>query len=195
MNYIVAGMVFEAATGTGLFREIERRILKPFHLDGTVPIEGHTLENLARGQIAFRQVGIKGETIRDGHEVFDFQAEYAGGGIISTSADLVRWAKLLWEGRVFSKRMLDEMLDGKPAEKTAKYGLGVGIDSSEAGPVYGHDGWTLGYQTVLAYFPDYKVAAAIQVNSYPRRFKVPLQTCAGRVAGVFLADKLPKKTH
>ena len=194
MNYIIAGLVFEAATGKKLFAEVDRRIIKPFHLNLTSPIEGHTTENLARGQISPKNpLGLSGETIRDGHEVLAFQAEYAGGGLISNPGDLVRFAKLLFEGHVLSKRQLDQMLDGQPAEKDAKYGLGVEFSSSKAGPVYGHDGWTFGYQTELAYFPDYKVAAAIQVNSDPRStFKVPLGDCLGRVAGTYLADKLPR---
>ncbi|HEU4388213.1 MAG TPA: serine hydrolase domain-containing protein [Blastocatellia bacterium] len=195
MNYIIAGLVFETATGRKLFAEVDRRILKPLHLDLTTPIEGHTLDNLARGQISPKNpIGVKGETIQEGRELIAFQAEYAGGGLISNSGDLARWAKSLFEGDVLSKRQLAEMLKGLPADKDGKYGLGVGIDSSEAGPVYGHDGWTIGYQTSLAYFRDYKIAAAIQVNSDPNpAFKITLDTCLGRVAGTYLADKLPKK--
>jgi hypothetical protein len=39
--------------------------------------------------------------------------------------------------------------------------------ASARGPVYMHDGWIFGYQTVVLYLPDQKLAAAIQVNADP----------------------------
>jgi len=52
------------------------------------------------------------------------------------------------------------------------YGLGVEVAPSEAGPVYMHDGWIPGYVTAMIYFPNYKIAAAIQINADPlKRFK------------------------
>ena len=141
-----------------------------------------------------RVLKIGGFSIRDGHLVYNAQAEYAGGGMVSSSRDLSRWAKLLWEGKVFSRAMLDQMLDAKPSENDLKYGLGVEVAQSAAGPVYMHDGWIPGYLSVMMYFPDYKIAAAAQMNADPlKRFKVPFNDCIGRVAGVALKDLLPKK--
>ena len=194
MNYIVAGLVFETATGHRLFDEVSRRIVKPFGLDQTAPTETDLLENVVPGELDPRTLKIAGLSIRDGHLVYNAQSEYAGGGMISTSRDLARWAKLLWEGKVFSRAMLDQMLDAKPSEQGLKYGLGVEVAQSEAGPVYAHDGWIPGYVTAMIYFPNYKIATAIQINADPlKRFKVPPDACIGRIAGVALKDLLPKK--
>jgi len=194
MNYIVAGLVFETATGRRLFDEVSRRIVRPFGLDQTAPTETDALENVIPGELDPRVLRIEGLSIRDGHLVYNAQSEYAGGGMISTSRDLARWAKLLWEGKVFSRATLDQMLDAKPAEKGLNYGLGVGVAQSEAGPVYLHDGWIPGYRTAMMYFPNYKIAAAAQMNADPlKRFKVPFDNCVGRIAGVALKDLLPKK--
>ena len=195
MNYIVAGLVFETATGRKLFDEVSRRIVKPLGLDQTAPTETDLLENVVPGELDPRTLKIAGFSIRDGHLVYNAQAEYAGGGMISTSRDLARWAKLLWEGKVFSRAMLDQMLDAKPSEQGLKYGLGVEVAQSEAGPVYMHDGWIPGYLSAMIYFPNYKIAAAIQINADPlKRFKVPPDSCIGRIAGVVLKDLMPKKT-
>src|SRR4030095_4731726 len=121
MNYIVAGLVFETATGRKLFDEVSRRIVKPLGLDQKAPTETDLLENVVHGARAPRTLKIAGFSIRDGHLVYNAQAEYAGGGMISTSRDLARWAKLLWEGKVFSRAMLDQMLDAKPSEQGLKY--------------------------------------------------------------------------
>jgi D-alanyl-D-alanine carboxypeptidase len=194
LNYVVAGLVFESATGRKLFGEIERRILKPFGLDQTLPTENGSMDNVIPGELDPTVLRIRGQSIRGGRFVYNAAAEYGGGGIISTSGDLARWAKLLWEGKVFSRALLDQMLDAKPAEQGMKYGLGVAVVQSEAGPCYLHDGWIPGYQTAMVYFPEYKVSATLQLNADPlKRFKVPFDLCIGRIAGVALKDMLTKK--
>ncbi len=95
------------------------------------------------------------------------QFEWCGGGIASTSEDLARWAKLLYEGRAFDGSLLPEMLNGVPARlgPEAKYGLGVIIRPTPLGITYGHSGFFPGYVTEMMYFPESKIAIAVQVNS------------------------------
>jgi D-alanyl-D-alanine carboxypeptidase len=119
--------------------------------------------------------GLAGPTVRDGHLIVNAQVEYAGGGMISNAGDLAHWAKLLWEGKAFSAAMLEQVLDAKPTGtgrgggRDAKYGLAVQVQPSEFGLTYGHAGWFPGYQTEMVYFPDQKIAVAIQVNADPVR--------------------------
>jgi D-alanyl-D-alanine carboxypeptidase len=123
--------------------------------------------------------------LRNGWFVYAAQAEYAGGGLISSSRDLARWAKALYEGRVLSAPRLQEMLAVLPSEGRAKYGLGVEISSSGAGPVYGHDGSMFGYLTNMIYFPDFKVAAAFQINAdLLPTFKLNPSECFGKIVSI-----------
>src|SRR5581483_11195048 len=91
------------------------------------------------------------------------------------AGDLARWAKLLWEGKVFSATSLAAVLDAKPTGtgrgggKDASYGLAVQVQPSEFGVTYGHAGWFPGYQTEMVYFPEDKIGIALQVNSDPVR--------------------------
>jgi len=190
MNYVIAGVVFEHAVGQPLFSEIERRILTPLGLDDTLPLARQDWRAVVPGFLdprdpIFAAAASNGETLRDGRFVFAVQAEYAGGGLISTSRDLARWAKQLWEGRIFSPPRLAEMLDAKPSEGGARYGLGVSVSQSNAGPVYGHDGWTPGYRTVVVYFPDLRLGAALQVNSDPmKKHKLEPNDCLSQILSI-----------
>lgn len=58
-------------------------------------------------------------------------------------------------------------LTGKPAQlgPEAKYGLGVIIRPTAHGISYGHSGFFPGYVTEMMYFPQYKFAVAVQVNT------------------------------
>ena len=103
----------------------------------------------------------------DGRFVINPQFEWTGGGVASTTADLARWAKLLYEGRAFDASLLPEMLKGVPARlgPQAQYGLGAIIRPTPLGASYGHSGFFPGYITEMMYFPDSGVAVALQVNS------------------------------
>jgi D-alanyl-D-alanine carboxypeptidase len=186
-NYIVAGLVFERATGAKLFEAIEQKILSPFGLDQTVSSERRIMTDVVPGVLGRDEAKAFGfpESLRDGRFVYAAQAEYAGGGLISTSRDLARWAKALYEGRVLSAPRLQEMLAALPSDDGARYGLGVEITSSGAGPVYGHDGSMFGYLTQMVYFPDFKVAAALQINSdLLPGYKLSPGACLGQVLSI-----------
>jgi D-alanyl-D-alanine carboxypeptidase len=191
MNYIVAGLVFERATGVKLFEAIEQRLLIPLGLDQTVPQDRRIMTSVVPGVLD--RDGVKWfhhpESIRDGHFVFAIQAEYAGGGLISTSRDLARWAKALYDGHVLKPARMQDMLTALPSEEGARYGLGVEITSSAAGPVYGHDGSMFGYLTQMIYFPDYKLAAAMQINAdLLPTFKEHPGTVLGAIVSLAMRD-------
>jgi len=56
---------------------------------------------------------------------------------------------------------------GVPAKtgKGDEYGLGVQIRHTDLGITYGHGGWFPGYLSEMEYFPDQRVAIAMQVNT------------------------------
>ena len=59
--------------------------------------------------------------------------------------------------------------------RETKYGLGVIIRKTPVGTSYGHSGFFPGYMTDVMYFPDAKIAVAVQVNtSVGRNLGTPL---------------------
>ena len=195
MNYIIAGAVFERAVGRPLFDEIDRRLVAPFSLSRTTPSERRDLTGVVAGHLDmkgndYRKFGLPDTSLRDGRFTYNAQAEYAGGGMISTSHDLAQWAAVLWSGRAFSAARLADMLDGRPSEKDVKYGLGAEIRASGRGPMYLHDGWIFGYTTVMLYLADERISAAIQVNSDPMP---PSKLQAGDVIGSLVSYVLKEK--
>ena len=125
-------------------------------------------------------------------DLHDTVSADARGGIISTAGDLARWAKLLWEGRAFSRRLLDQVLNAKPAGADMKYGLAVQVQPSEFGVTYGHAGLSPGYQTEMVYFPEHKIAIAVQVNTDPLPGKRTPRSCLNEIMRVVLGS--PAKT-
>ena len=168
-NYIVLGMIIEKVTGKKFYDEANRRLLKPLKLNDTIAQDGPRLKGLVQGYAGPNNpFGGKDAMIHDGKFAINPQFEWTGGGYVSTAQDLARWAKMIYEGKAFSPDLLPQVLEGVSAPmlgRESKYGLGVIIRQTTAGTSYGHSGFFPGYVTDMMYFPEHKVAVAVQVNT------------------------------
>lgn len=185
-NYIVLGMIIEKVTGKRFYDGANKRVVKKLKLANTIPQDGLVLKGVVQGYAGDKNpFGGKDEMIANGKFVINPQFEWTGGGWASTGEGLARWAKMMYEGKAFDARLLPQMLDGVAAPmlgRDAKYGLGVIIRQTSAGTAYGHSGFFPGYMTEMMYFPDKKIAVAVQVNS-----SAP-QIFGGRSPARFLAE-------
>jgi D-alanyl-D-alanine carboxypeptidase len=185
-NYIVLGMIIERLTGRAYDDELRHRLLVPLRLTNTVAADRPEVPGLANGYAGPKNdLGGYDASVVNGRLAINPQFEWTGGGVASTTADLARWGKLLYEGKAYPPTLLAQALDGVPARLggNAKYGLGVIIRETPMGISYGHSGFFPGYATEMLYLPSSRMAAAVQVNvtdPYPRGL-VPLLLRALRV--------------
>jgi len=166
-NYVLAGMIVERATGSSYYGALVQRFLTPLRLSLTGPADRRGLPSLAPGYVAgSNPFGLPRKTVSRGMLVVNPVNEWTGGGLVSNPQDLARWAKALYEGKALKKPYLDDLIGSiAPSRKKQRYGLGVEIEDSELGPMYGHDGWFPGYRTKMAYFPKHRIAVAMQINT------------------------------
>jgi D-alanyl-D-alanine carboxypeptidase len=162
-NYILLGMIVETLTQSTIAAEIRERLLDPQKLahttfDGAEPLAG----TLAHG---YGPSPAKGDMTT----VFDPSWAWSAGAMVSTSADLVAWAKALYGGGVLSQALFGDMIaDPVPTQQAGvSYGLGVfELDASVAlDTAYGHGGDIPGYHTPMWYLPKEQLALAATVNS------------------------------
>jgi len=174
-NYIVLAMIIEQVTGKAYYDLLNERILRPNHLTETLPSNKRVLKGLVQGYAGKNNdFGHQSEVMAaNGEFIINPQFEWTGGGIYSTTRDLAKWGKMLYEGKAFDPTMLPVMEDGVPARmlgRNTNYGLGVIIrQSADYGISYGHSGFFPGYMTEMCYFPKYKMCFAIQTNSSDNR--------------------------
>ena len=197
-NYILVGLVAEHVADKPLFEEINRRLLKPLKLEGIVPSDRQEIAGLVTGYADPRNpLGFNGRMLTGNKLIVNPQLEWAGGGLATTPEDLARWAKLLYEGGTFkNKTTLEEMLSGVEAasgrggDKKSRYGLGVQIRDSEWGLSYGHGGWFPGYLTEMVYYPEKKLAVAVQFNTDAgKSLKKGPPAFAGDIVRAILGDE------
>jgi D-alanyl-D-alanine carboxypeptidase len=174
-NYIVLGMILEQVTGRPYDTLLRTRLLAPLGLTNTRPADRPDLADMANGYAGPKNElgGYDASLDAKGRLRINPQFEWTGGGVAGTTTDLARWGKLLYEGRAFDPALLPRLVDGVPARlgRDVRYGLGVMLRPTAIGESWGHGGFFPGYATELVYFPEARIAAAINVNTsdpYPR---------------------------
>ncbi|MBO3696933.1 serine hydrolase [Roseivirga sp. E12] len=171
-NYIIVAMVIEAVTGNDLYDEVQTRVLDRARLNHVVPQTGRVYEKLAQGYNGEDPFFPGNALDENGRSRYNWQFEWAGGGLVITTRDLAVLAKKIYEGEMFDKALLKEYFDGREATGMGgTWGLGVHIRNSPNGRVMGHSGFMPGYITNMMYFEDLGFSICYQINASdpPRR--------------------------
>ncbi|MFD8013195.1 serine hydrolase domain-containing protein [Streptomyces sp. NPDC058955] len=150
IGYTIAGLIVERVTGDAYEEQVERRILRPLGLRDTYSPgreaairgphnHGYQLMRLDDGTTGLRDV-------TDG---------WAAGDLVSTTADLERFTRALFAGRVVRGPLLEEMFtlpkvtdfgSGDPAA----YSVGLSMKRLGGREVWGKTGGRWGYNAAIA---------------------------------------------
>lgn len=193
-NYILIGMVIEAITHSSYYAELSRRLLLPLNLRHTRPSNAQVLPGLVDGYMdPHNEFGLPAKVANRGRDVLNPQVEWTGGGLISNSRDIARWAHLLYGGKILDPKSLRTMLSTTTTIRPgAQYGLGVYVWQTDRGTTYGHQGDFPGYWSVMEYFPPQHLAIAMQFNSDdPRLIGEEPRRMAEELAAI-VALKIPQ---
>ncbi|MEM7712965.1 MAG: serine hydrolase [Cyanobacteria bacterium P01_A01_bin.68] len=173
-NYLLLGMLIEAATGNSYQDEVNRLILEPLGLENTyfagdeIPedkfVNGYA--NLIGEDGSFGSDGI----LEDTKNSFSSLAfTLADGGIVSNTKDISSFSNALFGGELLTTESLNYMLswsniDEKEVEVGDQYGLGIYEEQTPWGEIWGHDGGTFGYFSKMRYFPESDTTVVILTN-------------------------------
>ncbi|AUX39071.1 uncharacterized protein SOCE26_004530 [Sorangium cellulosum] len=164
-NYILAGLVLEAATGRPAVEELRRRVLDPLELGSTfldasepVPVE------LARGYFSSEEITLLDTTTRY-HE----SQGWTAGSLVSSASDVARFMAALLDvggGGLLEAPALAEMKTFLPLGHPTYTGYGLGLFARESaiGPTYGHGGATTGYLASAYYAPAKGVTVTVLLS-------------------------------
>lgn len=169
-NYMILGLIVERVSGNRFYDEAQRRLLDPLTLTKTEPSAQPELPELIPGYIGDTNFfSLPTKTVVDGKYVMDPGFEWCGGGFVSCSSDLARWARELYAGTVLDDRRVKELIaavdfrSGQPSD--SGYGLGCFVWNTKQGQFLGHAGIMPGYCTQVEYSRDHKFSIAIQINT------------------------------
>ncbi|MFI6180504.1 serine hydrolase domain-containing protein [Nonomuraea sp. NPDC051191] len=143
-NYIVLGMLIERVTGRPYATEIRERILRPLGLRHT-RLPGASPEVYGPHAHGYVPVTRGGKVAPVDVTRFNPTMAGAAGEIISTTGDINRFYRALFQGKLLRPGLLKEMKDPGTTEG---YGLGLELAPLPCGTAFGHGGGAPGYLTV-----------------------------------------------
>ncbi|MEJ5261913.1 MAG: serine hydrolase [Ignavibacterium sp.] len=106
----------------------------------------------------------------------DLSLKVAGGGLISTSEDLLLFVKALLEEKLISKKTLQLMLSPTILKTSQRinYGFGFSLaDASDSLKWFGHEGRGTGFSSGLMIVPDEELASVYLINIRDRNLGNP----------------------
>ena len=146
-NYLVAALLIEKVTGRPYGEEIERRILRPLHLNETfVPGD----ETGIRGPHPNGYIRTDPDQQPMDFTRFNPSVAGAAGGMNSSGRDLNRFFAALISGRLLKAAELREMMRTRPTGRPSEYEYGLGLERANlpcGGVYWGHVGDSVGFST------------------------------------------------
>ncbi|MGW5572261.1 serine hydrolase domain-containing protein [Nocardia thailandica] len=153
-NYVLARLLIEKVTGRTVAEEMQRLILGPLGLTGTVVPSTRTEIPAPHAHAYYRYED-------DGQECTVDVTEHnpswisSGGDMISTSRDLHTFISALMAGKLLPAELLAEMCTPRPTPiPDMGYGLGVFVQHTEWGTVITHNGGAAGHAALMFSTPD-----------------------------------------
>jgi len=189
LNYVLAQMILEKATHDTYAHQLQKRIAKPLRLRSLsyrpTPYPRAVRERIPGGYFFNSEV----PPLRPlrGHDLSRFNLSYAAGagGIVSSLADLSKWERALYAGRMLPRKQQRELESlasrktGKPLKRLTPadpqgFGLGVAKSLSPTlGRFWLYEGETLAFRVVHLYFPRSGTLIDIAANSNPDNDLLP----------------------
>ncbi len=166
-NYLLLGLVIEAATGKTVGEVMRDKFWTPLNLNNTYFGANETVQ----GPIATPWRDGNGDGFLEDissefgaayHSVF-----YCAADVFTTATDLSMWAQHLYNGNAISEASRQQMMTvyySIPDPVFTGYGLGVRRNVYAGRAMWGHTGGMRGYGTAMFYDPVSKVSIAMLNN-------------------------------
>jgi D-alanyl-D-alanine carboxypeptidase len=154
-GYVLVGLIIEAVTGSPLHQAMRQRILGPLGMDHTYML----FREPARPSLPGRDPSVAYVSNAPYGTHRSVSADWGGGGLVVTAADLARFMRAFADDRIFRdpgsrRQMLTWTATGEPG---VGYGLGVrhfalgDLGMPGFGELWGHTGFL---KSFMLYWPE-----------------------------------------
>lgn len=166
VNYFLLGLIIEKISGQTLAQQFRKRIFEPLQMTNTYfeyyePATGN-------GKMAHTFLGKRNIT-----KTLNTSYDWAGGGVVSTTADLATFLHGIFEMKLYTTdATLREMTIMLPhtlkSGRVSYYGLGLYQYNFNGDTFYGHGGF---WGSLIAYCPTKNITFCGSINQVNPTFK------------------------
>jgi D-alanyl-D-alanine carboxypeptidase len=182
-NYHLLAMIVRKLTGRAYGDFLKERIFEPLGMSDTRIV---SLSAIIPDRAAGYAWSERSKALRNGQYVAESILSYGGGGIVSTTADLAKWAAALQAGKVLKAEhwkeawMPTKLTDGK----LSGYGLGWGVGQVNGHRMVSHSGAHItGFTSSVNHFPDDRLTVIVLYNA--NNEKTNPGNTARQIAGLY----------
>ena len=171
LGYNLLAAIIEDVSGMKFISYLEKNIFEPAGMKFTfAEFQREIIPDKAHGydKNKFRKI--------QNAPMADLSIKFAGGGLVSTSEDILKFAHALLGGKLIKLSTLDSMLvqtklsNGRLVES----GLGFEIKKDSYGSKFiGHYGFGTGFVSLLAIYPEDSTAVVDLINTDDRNLNSP----------------------
>ncbi|MRW90488.1 serine hydrolase [Duganella sp. FT80W] len=171
-GYVLLGQLIEQVSGESYGEFVRKNIFEPLAMrdsgyDWNATILPHRAAGYERNAKGLANAGF-----------INMSIPHAAGALYSTTGDLLRWNRGLYEGKLLKPESLAEML----TPGLQNYGYGVSVLETSAGTMVQHAGAVRGFSTTLSYRLKDKVSVIALSNVEGTQLE-PLSLGLAAVAG------------
>ncbi|MCK9447390.1 MAG: serine hydrolase [Bacteroidales bacterium] len=179
-NFVLGGMIIEAATGQSWVQTVHDFIIDPLGLNNTF-VGAFEPRN---GPVAAEWDYFFGNLIIDSPMTSEYTQANACGALLSTASDMVLWYNALFTGMVLSESSMQQLLAFEPS---SLMGLGIFL-GGRTRPSYYHTGGMLGYASIITYDPLINSTIGMLFNDRSSDFNLKISM----IMSVFMNDYTKK---
>ncbi len=158
-NYILAGMIAEAAAHESVSAAMARRFFIPLGMNDTeLAADGTITANFIHGYLK-----LPNSRTVDDVSTWNPSCAWTAGSLVTSAHDMLLWARALFGGRVLSTASLEAMLT--PVAPSTTYGFGLGLEQTADGRTFiYHSGLIPGYSAIIAHYRQSDLTIFIVTN-------------------------------
>lgn len=186
-GYTLASAVLEAAADSSFLELLDARIAEPLNLTS---LTAEKTEEVIPNKASFYLVETEEETTTVRNAPFvDNSNKWAGGGLLATPEDVIRFALGLIQGNLLPEERVDELFapEARIEDEPYHYGLGwrANPDDDQGRHRVWHTGGAMGGSGVVMFFPDREMVIATLANAS----SVPHSDLAEEMIKILLDDE------
>ncbi|GJJ02201.1 hypothetical protein RugamoR64_27390 [Duganella rhizosphaerae] len=153
-GYVLLGALIEKVSGQTYDAFVRQNIFEPLGMkDSGYDWNANVLPNRAAGYA-------RGKNGMTNAGFINMSIPHAAGALYSTTGDLLRWQRGLYEGKLLSPASLEAMT----TPYHSGYGFGLGIQQKDGGKEVGHGGGIEGFATEVHYRMADKISVIVLSN-------------------------------
>lgn len=183
-GYTVLALAMENAAGQPFEETMQQTLLRPAGMNAT---------SLDKADVEMAQEAVPYLTVENRNFMAphaDLSYKYAGGGYLSTPADIVRFGNQLMSGEIITRSSRDKLWQIAPLSDSSLnaegYAMGFFVSEDALGKNLSHGGMSVGGYSYLVVYPERKIVVAIMTNATPIAGKFDRASAALALAEIFV---------